>query len=248
MRTLLAKGCVLALIAGGFVFTGDLGRVFARGRRVLEATTIPGTAADPSASSPPPAVKVPSLPALTAPDGAAQEATPSPEPTSTLSPLPATGPPPPPADAPIGARTTVSAPPIHSPESVDLGTLGPGDRIVVWVGRRGGRTGAPGSMTIAFDVIDPATAEVLEQRHAGTGDGGINHAPYRRIRILGSATEGFLGGASPTGPSGRISRRQSLQVVPVEATAADGGVAPDAVETIGPVQAISVVPAATISP
>jgi hypothetical protein len=30
--------------------------------------------------------------------------------------------------------------------------------------------------------------------------------------------------------------------------AADGGIAPDAVETMGPVQAISVVPAATIAP
>jgi hypothetical protein len=248
MRTLLAKGCVLALIAGGFVFTGDIGRVFARGRKVLEATTIPGPVSDPQTPPLPPAFKTPTPSALTAPDGSLPEASPAPDPVSTLPSLPVTAAAAPPADAPIGTRTTVSAPPIHSPESVDLGALGPGDRIVVWVGRRGGRTGAPGCMTIAFDVIDPTAAEVLEQRHAGTGDDGVNHAPYRRIRILGSATEGFLGGASPSGPSGRITRRQSLRVIPVEAMAAGGGIAPDAVETMGPVQAISVVPAATIAP
>lgn len=248
MRTLLAKGCVLALIAGGFVFTGDLGRVFARGRRVLEATTIPGPVADPSAIPSPPSFQAPPPSARTAPDGVPPEASPSSDAVGALSPLPVTVPTSPPADAPIGTRTAVPAPPIHSSESVDLGALGPGDRIVVWVGRRGGRTGAPGSMTIAFDVIDPAAAEVLEQRHVGAGDDGANHAPYRRIRILGSATDGFLGGASPSGPSGRITRRQSLRIIPVEAVAAGGGEAPDAVETLGPVQAISVVPAATIAP
>ena len=34
----------------------------------------------------------------------------------------------------------------------------------------------------------------LEQGHAGTGEQGTNHAPLRRIRILGTATEGFFGG------------------------------------------------------
>ena len=51
MRTVLAKCCVLALIAGGFALTGDAGRVFARGRRVLESTTLPSHAADLPADS-----------------------------------------------------------------------------------------------------------------------------------------------------------------------------------------------------
>jgi hypothetical protein len=250
MRTLLAKCCVLALIAGGFVFTGDIGRVFTRGRRVLEATTIPEQVADPPGSPAAPAVMAkplaPSAPVAEAPSAVRESVNSDPasaaaaEPTSPAS-LP-------PADAPIGIPTALSSPPALSPESIDLAALGPGDRIVVWVGRRGGRKGAAGSMTIAFDVIDPAAGEVLEQRHTGTGEDGVNHSPFRRIRILGSATEGFLGGVTPTGPSGRITRRQSLRLVPVDATPRPESESPAEAETIGPVQAMTVVHATTTVP
>ena len=70
MRTLLAKCCVLALIAGGFAFTGDAGRVFARGRRVLESTTLPRHAADlpaDSAAEPTAAAAVAATPPTTPP-------------------------------------------------------------------------------------------------------------------------------------------------------------------------------------
>ena len=143
--------------------------------------------------------------------------------------------------------------PTSSPESIDLATLSPGDRIVVWVGRRGSRKGTAGSMTIALDVIDPKSAEVLEQRHAGGGEQGASHAPLRRIRILGSATTSFLGGVTPTGPSGRISRRQSLRIVPVDRAVSrqDANASqpePTLVETIGPVQAMAVTRATTVVP
>ena len=278
MRTVLAKCCVLALIAGGFALTGDAGRVFARGRRVLESTTLPSHAADlpadsaahPTAAAAPPSAAPLSAapPSATPPDHTpASDAQPEPrvpaaDPVSSESATPvppATTPAPStqralaPADAPIGTPRAGMTLPTSSPESIDLATLSPGDRIVVWVGRRGNRKETAGSMTIALDVIDPKSAEVLEQRHAGGGEQGASHAPLRRIRILGSATESFLGGVTPTGPSGRISRQQSLRIVTVDraparqdANASQSEQAP--VETIGPVQAMAVVRATTTAP
>lgn len=223
MRILSAKCCVLALIAGGFAITGDAARVFARGRRVLESTTLPSHAADSPAE----------------PTAAAAVAA-----------APPTAPPP---DAPIGTPRAGIAQPTSSPESIDLATLSPGDRIVVWVGRRGSRKETAGIMTIALDVIDPQSAEVLEQRHVGREEQEASHAPLRRIKILGSVTESFLGGFTSIGPSGRISRRQSLQIVPIDRAPSRQGAntsqpeqAP--VETIGPVQAMAVVRATATAP
>ena len=273
MRTLLAKCCVLALIAGGFAFTGDAGRVFARGRRVLESTTLPRHTADlpaDSAAEPTAAAAVAATPPTTPPPDhtPASDAPPEPRVPATdpvgsesaeaepAAEAPASSTPralAPPADAPIGAPRAGMALPSSSPESIDLATLSPGDRIVVWVGRRGSRKETAGSMTIALDVIDPKSAEVLEQRHAGGGEQGASHAPLRRIRILGSATESFLGGVTPTGPSGRISRRQSLRIVPIDRTPArqDANASqpePPPVETIGPVQAMAVTRVTTTAP
>ena len=273
MRTVLAKCCVLALIAGGFAFTGDAGRVFARGRRVLESTTLPSHAADlpansaadptaaaaplsaaPPSATPPdhtPASDAPPEPRVPAADPVSSESA-APVPPATT-PAPSTQRALAPADAPIGTLRAGMTLPTSSPESIDLATLSPGDRVVVWVGRRGSRKETAGSMTIAMDVIDPKSAEVLEQRHAGGGEQGASHAPLRRIRILGSATESFLGGVTPTGPSGRISRQQSLRIVTVDraparqdANTSQSEQAP--VETIGPVQAMAVVRATTTAP
>ncbi len=266
MRTVLAKCCVLALIAGGFAFTGDAGRVFARGRRVLESTTLPRHAAESTAEGPSAAAAdqgtplsgheavavAPSEPQApagkpvgseSAPPNAAAETPASPTPRAFT----------PPADAPIGTPAAGMAPPPSSPESIDLATLSPGDRILVWVGRRGSRKGTAGSMTIALDVIDPQSAEVLEQRHAGGGEQGASHAPFRRIRILGSATESFLGGVTPTGPPGRISRRQSLRIVPIDRAPSQQDTNANQpeqalIETIGPVQAMAVVRTTTTAP
>ena len=270
MRTVLAKCCVLALIAGGFAFTGDAGRVFARGRRVLESTTLPSHAADSAAHPTAAAAPLSATPPTTPPpdhtpasDALPEPRVPAADPVGSESAeaeRPAEAPAPatpralaPPADAPIGAPRAGMALPASSPESIDLATLSPGDRIVVWVGRRGSRKETAGSMTIALDVIDPKSAEVLEQRHAGGGEQGASHAPLRRIRILGSATESFLGGVTPTGPSGRISRRQSLRIVPIDRTparqdanASQPEQAP--VETIGPVQAMAVTRVTTAVP
>jgi hypothetical protein len=265
MRTVLAKCCVLALIAGGFAFTGDAARVFARGRRVLESTTLPRHAAEPAVDGPSTAAADQGTPPLSGHDAVApseppvpegepvggEPAPPFPAPETAAQTIPRALAPP--ADAPIGTPRAGMTLPTSSPESIDLATLSPGDRIVVWVGRRGSRKGTAGSMTIALDVIDPKSAEVLEQRHAGGGEQGASHAPLRRIRILGSATESFLGGVSPTGPSGRISRRQSLRIVPVDRAASrqDANASQSEqtlIETIGPVQAMAVTRVTTVVP
>jgi len=266
MRTVLAKCCVLALIAGGFAFTGDAGRVFARGRRVLESTTLPRHAAESAVEGPSAAAADQATPPRPGQDAIAVAPSEPPvpegepigsEPAAPVAAETTTQTIPralaPPADAPIGTPAAGMAPPTSSPESIDLATLSPGDRIVVWVGRRGSRKETAGSMTIALDVIDPKSAEVLEQRHGGGGEQGASHAPLRRIRILGSATESFLGGLTPTGPSGRISRRQSLRIVPIDraparqdANATQPEQAP--IESIGPVQAMAVVRATTTAP
>ena len=256
MRTLLAKCCVLALIAGGFAFTGDAGRVFARGRRVLESTTLPRDAVEAPLDHPhelaPSPTKMPSAPRVdvappVAPESAGPPVTtaaePAPPSASTESP-----PTLPPADAPIGTPIMLTSPPATSPETIDLPTLSPGDRVIVWVGRGGARTGRGGGRTIALDIIDPATAEVLEQGHVGTGEQGQNHAPLRRIRILGTVTEGFFGGLTPMGPAGRITRGQSLRIVPVEPSASQQGFGATGAEVIGPVLAMVVARATTAVP
>lgn len=253
MRTLLAKCCVLALLAGGFAFTGDAGRVFARGRRVLESTTLPRDAVEapldhphelaPSPTDMPSAPRVDVVPPESAGPPVTTAAEPAPPSASTESPPTLT-----PADAPIGTPIMPTSPPATSPETIDLPTLSPGDRVIVWVGRGGARTGRGGSRTIALDIIDPATAEVLEQGHVGAGEQGQNHAPLRRIRILGTVTEGFFGGLTPTGPAGRITRGQSLRIVPVELSASQQGFGATGVEVIGPVRAMAVARATTAVP
>ena len=257
MRTLLAKCCILSLLAGGFAFTGDAGRVFARGRRVLESTTLPRDAVEapvdlphepapaPTGMPSPPRVDVaPAVPPESDGPAVTVATEPGPPSASTESPPEQK----PPADAPIGTPIPPTSPPATSPETIDLPTLSPGDRVIVWVGRGGARTGRGGGRTIALDIIDPATAEVLEQGHVGTGEQGQNHAPLRRIRILGTVTEGFFGGLTPMGPAGRITRGQSLRIVPVEPSASQQGFGATGAEVIGPVLAMVVARATTAVP
>ena len=51
MQSFLARFAAVGIVAGGFLVTGDLGRLADRGRRLLDATTAPGT--DPAAHRPP---------------------------------------------------------------------------------------------------------------------------------------------------------------------------------------------------
>lgn len=238
LRTFLAKVCVLAMIAGGFAVTGDVGRLLARGRGVIDATTVPRHADDPPEDRPdgeflPPE---PPAPAPRTPAGSPQPASPSPEYRVVDAPT-ATGSTVLPHDAPVGLVAPAQPPPSQGLSRIEVGTLSPGDRIVIWVGK--GARGARTTETIAFDVVDPAAAEVIEIRHL-PGDVSVgSHAPHRRMRIVGSVVPGLFG---RTMTPACIERRHSLQVVPLGGHA--GGATAGATETIGPIQAIALQPAA----
>lgn len=204
MRAWLTNACVLALLVGGFAFTGDAGRIVARGRGVLEATTVPhdpnladtadagrdsppASEADPPEAAPPRAVAADPGEPRPAPPTTAEESRPQ-------SPAP---------DAPVAARV---APPTagRGPAEVRLAALASGDRVVVWIG--GGRRRAT---PIAFDLVDPSAGDALEQRDAGADSDGPVHAPLRRVRILGTTA-----GSSPAPATGVIVRGQTLFVAP----------------------------------
>ena len=249
MRTFLAKCCVVGLIAGGFAFTGDAGRLLARGRGVIEATTVPRDAADeiPISDS---AESSPGISTSTAPESSPlsdaspqgiaavaplpSEATAAASPPSVPSPSSSPAQTVPPADAPVGTPIAANPPPAGAPAAVDVARLAAGDRVMIWIGRRDGRSRMAGT-TVAFDLVDPATGECLEVRHPNGEENAALHAPCRRVRIVGSVADGFLGTTGPLS-AGRIIKKQSLQLTTV---AIDGGNSAT-IETIGPVLGVTV--------
>lgn len=229
MRSFLAKCTVLALLAGGFAFTGDAGRFLARGRGVLESTTVPRSPlaedAPGPAQAPAPAVTPAPAPSAPAPSAPADDPPRGERPPAS---------PRPPDDAPVG-QGQASRIPADGPDSVSVGTLAAGDRIVVWI-RRGADRG--GVEAVTFDVVDPAGHDVIETR-GGTDEPHLaTHAPRRRVRIAGSVSEGLFGTAA-TGADGTIHRRRSFAVTPIEQRGRVQG--PAAPERIGPVVALEVV-------
>lgn len=234
MRAFLAKCAAVALIAGGFALTGDAGRLLARSRGVIEATTIPQMR---ETASPP-------APSAATNDGRSPHPTPAPswddpgftgpEPESSQRSESAAAPP---ADAPVGSAAAAPLPDGKGLATVSIASLSPGDRILVWVG-------GP-SAPLAYDIVDPATGDAIELRHAGGDDRLSAHAPRRRVRLEGSARRGsFARAASPT-DAGRIDVGRLLRLSAVDSRAGSPGAA--AQETIGPVVAIEVVPP-TVSP
>jgi len=114
MQTILPKLLVIGLLAGGFSVTGDLGWLARRGRRLLEASTVPTESVlEPGTHDAP--EHDPGAHAGTAPDS--------------------------PTGAATGGHLVV--PPTGGPASVDLATLASGERLVVWVMRSGGRAPEP---------------------------------------------------------------------------------------------------------
>ena len=120
-------------------------------------------------------------------------------------------------DAPLGRPVDIRRLPISTLETVDLGTLAPGARLTVWAGT------PPAAMT--FDVVDPATGEVLEQAAAPAGTGP--DVVSRRLRLEGAAER-------PT----RIDRGGMMRLTPLGV--AYGGRPAGPVDTLGPVRAIEV--------
>ena len=253
MHNFLAKCAILALLAGGFAFTGDATRLLRRGRGILDATTIPTPAPAIAAEDPPapaasdsgPAadtlspeaaagVSAPALP--TRPSGLVEAAPTAPEPAVPASGA-ATGAPARPADVPVGAPVSATIP-AGGPRAVLLSDLAPGDRVIVWIGKSSGRGRAT---MVGFDIVDPATGDAIELRHASGAENQATLAPFRRVRIAGSIGAGFLG-STPI-DRGRIVCRKSLCVETLDGTAAADS--KRVAEPTGPVVAIAIAPAAT---
>lgn len=119
-------------------------------------------------------------------------------------------------DAPVGHPVSSPRLPVSTLESLDLRTLSPGRRLAVWVGTP--------PTPIAFDVVDPAEGEVLEQQF--TQAGGPPHAIPRRIRLEGDS------------PRPLIVRGGTLRLTPLGV--AYGGSPAGPTETLGPIRAIEV--------
>lgn len=111
-------------------------------------------------------------------------------------------------------------------DAVDVTTLAPGSRVVVWI-RHPGRS-RPGDLRhLTCDIVDPAGREALVSEvepAPAPGTPANAPAPPRRVRVAGS------------GPAGAITRGGALELR-AHGIAGDGGS-----ETIGPVFALDVQP------
>ncbi|NBV46544.1 MAG: hypothetical protein EBR86_13130 [Planctomycetia bacterium] len=212
MQSFLARCCLLAVLAAGFVCTGDAARLLRTAARLMNSTHVPGLAPAPGAhgAAPEPAV-APVTSAAASRLPAAGVALPLPLDPST----PATTGPDAPVSRPIGP------PPADGPVSIRLADLAPGTRVLVWIGHGSRRDPLRTVEVIALDVIDPVTGEALEYRHAGTGSDDGSPLPPRRVRL----------------PEGTISRGGNLARLPVHGVHRQPeGWSP---ERIGPVLAVS---------
>lgn len=240
MRSFLAKCAAVGIVAGGFTLTGDVGRLAAEGRRLIDATGVPADrspgkqAAAPTpdgAAAAPARASSPATPALTPAAAAATPARPTDPPAAAGTRNPGTTHPrqvwrlpgDAPADAPVGGgRVTTPLPASGGVRSVDMSRLASGTRILVWVSRsHAAGSGHGGPDVIALDVIDPKKGESLEHRHPATGAAGRGpiHAAPRRVRVS----------------SASLSRGQPLRLAPLR-----GVHGPGPEEEIGRVEAIEV--------
>ena len=203
MQSFLSKLAGFGLIVGGFAATGDLRGLVDRGTRLVNATTVPVDAEAEPASPPPGPV----------PQSAyAVQAVPTAPPVQPAPPAPAEA-----RDAPVGHPVAAARLPVSTLESLDLRTLAPGKRLAVWVG-------TPPAL-VAFDVVDPASGEVLEQQLTQAGE--APHAIPRRVRLEGDAARprqivrggslrlsplGIAHGASPAGPTETLGPLRAIQI------------------------------------
>jgi len=182
MQSFLVKCAALGIVAGGFTLTGDVGRLADRGRRLLDARTVPSET---------PAEQATDAHKATIQATATPQVAPAPAPARTLPSVPL-------LDAPIGRAVAVPPPPAKGPDSIDLRQVPAGSRVLVWV-RRSGSTGRSRSTDlIALDLIDPNTGEALEHRHAAMthgNEGTTVHAAPRRVVITRDANNKIAKGA-----------------------------------------------------
>jgi len=196
MQSLLAKLATIALLGAGFAVTGDLRRLAERGTRFLNATAVPIGGSDAAGAQPAPGPP----PAAHTPTITAPKSTPVVH-----------------RDAPLGRPVDALRLPTSTLDTVDLRSLAPGARVTLWVG-------SP-TATLAFDVVDPASGEVLEQ--SASQPGGGPQAVSRRLRLEGASSR-------PT----RIDRGGMLRLTPLGVAYGSRPAGP--AETLGPVRAIEV--------
>ena len=116
--------------------------------------------------------------------------------------------------------------PGHVLDAVDITTLAPGSRVVVWI-RHPGRSTPADMRSLVCDVVDPAGREALVSEVEPTPTSGapaFAPAPPRRVLVAGS------------GPAGTIVRGGTLELRPQGIAGAGGS------ETLGPVFALDVQP------
>lgn len=144
------------------------------------------------------------------------------------------------ADAPIpvaadpgasaGPRVAAATEPVRSGsaalDAVDVTSLAPGSRLVVWI-RHPGRS-RPGDLRhLTCDMVDPTGREALVSEVDSPPEPGlpaVAPAPPRRVLVAGS------------GPDGRIVRGGTLELRPQGIAGGSGS------ETIGPVFALEIQP------
>lgn len=202
MQSLLAKLAAVALLGAGFAVTGDLRRLAERGSRLLNSTAVPAGDADAAGAQPAPGPLPTAAPAPTI----SQPRVAEPQGSPAVHP-----------DVPLGRPVDALRLPTSTLESVDLRALTPGARVTVWVG-------SPPA-AVAFDIVDPAAGEVLEQSAALSGGGPL--AVSRRLRLEGASSR-------PT----QIDRGGMLRLVPLGVAYGSRPAGP--AETLGPVRALEV--------
>jgi|688.fasta_scaffold367022_2 hypothetical protein len=236
MHNLPGKLALLALLGGGFAVTGDLGRLAARGMRLLESTTVPSEQPTADALPPAPAAEAsppgpPSGAAAPSPPPAAGPAHPSP-PVHHIDdeapiPVPAT-------EAPV-AQTPRIPPPGASPAAIDIVTLPPGTRVLVWLPAEAGRPGW--HRCLAIDVVAPQSGEALLHHEVTVVPGARATRPIgapSRVMIRAAGATSLFGSS---GASGRLLVGGMLECTPVGLA---HGVAADRTEQIGPIAALVV--------
>jgi len=276
MQNFLAKCGAIALLVGGFVCTGDLGRLSAKGARLLNATTVPQLkkAGEPAPALTSPPANPPSLPPAPgwspletpaevsalpqAPQASASSGLDAPQGDTRADPAPAststsTAPAPSvrpldahPADAPVGWPADVPPPPANALSTIGLASLAPGDRVFVWLSRaaHGGKHITP-HLLVAFDIVDPTTAEVLEHRHSVSPSSGASASGGAFASRGASASAALFIGRStqPTAPLTAGNSRQIDCGEPLSVAALAGShasSAPGIVDHLGVVTALAV--------
>jgi hypothetical protein len=223
MSSILSRIAAVGIIAGGFALTGDLGRLAKRAVEVVNSRDIP--AARPDDATPAAESAAQEIETVAA---AAAKTTAAGGPATTAAGKPATGKPAAEASRgkPVLARDADFRPPQGGVDAIELATLAPGNRVVVWL-TMPRSSGGRAYRCLVFDLIDPASGEALAYEAVSFATDGKPQAtavPPRRVRLQGDG----LGGA--VAKSGRIDVQR-------RGSAADG----IGHETIGPIAALDVV-------